>query len=335
MSWSRKSENGWKVTSLSAATGIGPVRRVGRWQGAADRAEDDRAGPNPGRLRAARGRGQERHEVREQDQVLVVLLVRLVVRERVVARAARSPLRGVLVRDERGGDAHLIRVGVAREVEEGRELGLPAEAADGRVAGGEVPHDVRPSPRSRGGRPLELGDLAEGPVGHRLDQPEAEERRRPPPRPDGGLPPGRPRRQTRNRRSIRSRPRRLLLDDRAAELNQRVEPTADPPADSDLDDRAPAADVGDRWHFAQAFSVKTGPSPSAANSSSSNASLPTRNRWRLRRGEPGRGSPAAGLGPEGGPSPVAGRGRTRSPAGPKPGNDLRRHGRHCLVLRTS
>ena len=37
MSWSRKSEYGWKVTLLSAATEFGPVRMTVRWQPAQPR----------------------------------------------------------------------------------------------------------------------------------------------------------------------------------------------------------------------------------------------------------------------------------------------------------
>jgi hypothetical protein len=84
--------------------------------------------------------------------------------------------RGVLMREKRSCDAHLVEEGVAGEGEDRADLALPSEPADSRLTAEDIGQDQGPAGRFRGGVLLELGEILEELVGHGVDQAEAEQR---------------------------------------------------------------------------------------------------------------------------------------------------------------
>src|SRR5205085_5036254 len=94
--------------------------------GAADGDEHQLTGQLPGSDLPARRRREQRHEVGELDHVLAVVVQ---AGNRVVVESAAVSLRTGLTGELRVGDAHLVQIGVAGELEEGGVLVLPAETA--------------------------------------------------------------------------------------------------------------------------------------------------------------------------------------------------------------
>jgi hypothetical protein len=84
--------------------------------------------------------------------------------------------RGVLVREKRGRDAHLVEEGVAGEGGDRADLTLPSEPTDSRLTAENIGQDQCPAGRFRSEVLLELGEILEKLVGHGVDQSEAEQR---------------------------------------------------------------------------------------------------------------------------------------------------------------
>ena len=98
------------------------------------------------------------------------------VRAGFAASRATVALRGVLMREKRSCDAHLVEEGVAGEGEDRADLALPSEPADSRLTAENIGQDQGPAGRFRGVVLLELGEILEELVGDGVDQAEAEQR---------------------------------------------------------------------------------------------------------------------------------------------------------------
>ena len=115
--------------------------------------------------------------------VITVAVVSLgLVRAGFAASRAVSPPAGVLMREKRGCDAHLVQEGVAGEGKDRADLGLPSEPADSGLTADNIGQDQGLAGRLGGEHLLELGEVLEGLIGHGVDQAEAEQR--------GGAAPG-------------------------------------------------------------------------------------------------------------------------------------------------
>src|SRR5262245_12929729 len=79
------------------------------------------------RDRPPRWRGEKRHEVREVFNTCPVVIEAL---RRLELQGITVPSRTILLPKMRAGHAHLVQIGVARELKECRHLSLPAEFPD-------------------------------------------------------------------------------------------------------------------------------------------------------------------------------------------------------------
>src|SRR6478736_1157072 len=147
--------------------------------GATELRETRVTGPSIRILSKRFDRCEQLHEVREGlDVVAVIFRLRNdVARGHEVRIAARR----LLAHELWAGDAHLVEVGVGRELEKRRDLRFPTELADGIGAGRYVEHHVYPAAN---GRWLRRSDRCERGVRRCVHQAEPEQGRRAPHCPD-------------------------------------------------------------------------------------------------------------------------------------------------------
>ena len=293
MSWSRKSEYGWKTTLFRLATGelTGPEGVPVAVATAEDAEEQALAGPRLRGHRPPRRRREQAHEVGEGHDARAVVVE---LREGVAGQEGAVAARTVLVGELRARDAHLVQVRVTGELVQGRHLILPAEPTHRGAVPGDVVHHghsprlVRRRAHARSARcsgRCSRGQRPPGP-GRRAAWSSGRETRV---ACDGTRLPG-------EVAACRPAPIPLTwISDPPCSGNPVNFPSA-PTAPKRVSTRAllpPTA--GSEWHRAHDVSLNTGPSPSSAVSSSSNSSFPASKRASSPRSTPAaapRGAPA-------------------------------------------